>query len=109
MSSFRVFLGGLAVALWWPLGSPQAALDPTQPTTAPGQAPAAAASAPLVLQAILRGAGGTYAVINGRNLQVGAELADARVVAIYPHAVLLERQGQQELLRLVEPILKPSR
>ncbi len=109
MSSFRVFLGGLTVALCWPLGSLQAALDPTQPTTVPGQAAATDSVTPLVLQAILRGAAGTYAVINGQNLQVGAELAGARLVAIYPHAVLLERQGQQQLLRLVEPILKPSR
>lgn len=88
-----------------------AALDPTQPPlNASVGVPAAEESAqPLVLQAIVRGAGRTRAVINGQNLQVGDSLNGMRVNAIYPHAVLIERNGQQELLRLVEPITKPSR
>lgn len=94
------------------IGSPaMAALDPTQP---PLNAQVDAASAdekaqPLVLQAVVRGAGHTRAVINGQSLRVGDDLSGVRVKAIYPHAVLIERNGQQELLRLVEPIIKPSR
>ncbi len=88
-----------------------AALDPTQPPLdlRPAAAAGSEAAPSPQLQAILRGAGSTRAVISGRTVQVGDVLNDAKVVAIYPHAVLLERQGQQELLRLVEPILKPSR
>jgi thiol:disulfide interchange protein DsbD len=36
-------------------------------------------------------------------------LADARVLAIHAHSVLIERQGQRVLLRLAEPVLQPSR
>lgn len=92
-------------------GAAAAALDPTQPPVnlnATG-AEAGEQAKPLVLQAVLRGAGTTRAVINGQSLQVGAELAGARIMAIYLHAVLIERNGQQELLRLVEPITTPSR
>jgi MSHA biogenesis protein MshK len=90
------------------IGSPaMAALDPTQPPL--NAAVGMAAAQPLVLQAIVRGAGHTRAVINGQRLRVGDSFSGVRVNAIYPHAVLIERNGQQELLRLVEPITKPSR
>ena len=94
------------------IGSPaMAALDPTEPPlNAPvGMAATEDAAQPLVLQAIVRGAGHTRAVINGQRLRVGDSLSGVRVNAIYPHAVLIERNGKQELLRLVEPITKPSR
>ena len=61
------------------------------------------------LQAILRGAQGSRAVIDGQTLRVGQEHGGVRILAIQPHAVLIERQGQRELLRLVEPVIKPSR
>jgi MSHA biogenesis protein MshK len=88
----------------------QAALDPTQPpasaltTSASEGAPAA-----LRLQSIVRGAGHSQAVINGQSLRVGDEFDGAKLRAIYTHSVVLERQGQQQVLRLVEPIMKPSR
>ena len=88
-----------------------AGVDPTLPPVdlRPTAEAGSEAAATLQLQAVLRGAKGTRAIISGRSVQVGDQFNDAKVVAIYPHAVLLERQGQQELLRLVEPILKPSR
>ena len=94
------------------IGSPaMAALDPTQPPldAQVGVTSSDEKAQPLVLQAIVRGAGHTRAVINGQSLRVGDDLSGMRVNAIYPHAVLIERNGQQELLRLVEPITKPSR
>lgn len=87
------------------------AIDPTQPpadllpaTSSNGEAPA-----PLVLQSILRGAQGSRVVIGGNSLRVGEEQAGVRVLAIHAHSVLIERQGQQQLLRLAEPVVKPSR
>lgn len=87
-----------------------AAIDPTQPPAnlRPAAQDDKAAPAP-VLQAILRGAQGSRAVIAGRGLRVGDEHAGVRVLAIHPHSVLIERQGQRELLRLAEPVLQPSR
>jgi MSHA biogenesis protein MshK len=86
-----------------------AILDPTQPPA--GQLPGAseAKSEPLVLQAVMRGIQGPRAVINGAMLKVGGQVADAKVIAIYPYSVLIERQGQRQLLRLTESVLQPSR
>jgi MSHA biogenesis protein MshK len=70
---------------------------------------AASDSTPMELQAVLRGARGSRAVIAGQSLRVGDTVADARVLAIYVHSVLIERQGQRQLLRLAEPVMQPSR
>lgn len=86
-------------------------LDPTLPPSAllPSVPSDDATSGPLVLQAILRGAQGSRAVIGGQSLRVGERYADAQVLAIHAHSVLIERQGQRVLLRLAEPVLQPSR
>jgi MSHA biogenesis protein MshK len=87
-----------------------AALDPTQPSASALTASASdSASTALRLQSIVRGAGQSQAVINGQSLRVGDEVAGAKLRAIYTRSVVLERQGQQQVLRLVEPIMKPSR
>lgn len=84
--------------------------DPTQPPQNLLPASAAASdSAPLVLQAIVRGAQGSRAVIAGQSLRVGDSHGDARVLVIHAHSVLIERQGQRQLLRLAEPVMQPSR
>lgn len=85
-----------------------AALDPTMPPQGHSASPQEAAQT-LQLQAIIRGSHGQRAVINGQSLKVGEQLGTSRLKAIYPRAVLIERQGQQEVLRLAEPIVKPSR
>lgn len=87
-----------------------AALDPTQPApSAATQATAGTAETALVLQSIVSGGRQSQVVINGQTLRLGDELGGAKLRAIYPSSVVLERQGQQQVLRLVEPILKPSR
>ena len=88
----------------------QAALDPTQPpATMRAQVRPESAQPTLVLQAIMRSNGQAHAVISGQQVKVGDDLGGARLRAIYAHSVVLERQGQQEVLRLVEPIMKLSR
>lgn len=87
-----------------------APLDPTQPPASlRGSSAEVNSSAPLQLQAIVRGAKSSRALIDGMSLRVGDELAGLRVLAINPHSVLIERQGQRQLLRLAEPVLQPSR
>ena len=87
-----------------------AAVDPTQPPVdLRPSADAPVAPAALNLQAILRGAQGSRAVIDGQALRVGESHADIRVLAIHAHSVLIERQGQQHWLRLAQPVVKPSR
>ncbi len=87
-----------------------AALDPTQaPATLRSEARTDSAQPALVLQAIMRSNGQAHAVISGQQVKVGDDLGGARLRAIYAHSVVLERQGQQEVLRLVEPIMKLSR
>ncbi|CEG50793.1 Type II secretory pathway component [Stutzerimonas kunmingensis] len=85
------------------------ALDPTRPPAAFVTAAAERqAPATLHLQAIFRGAQSARAVLNGQSLRVGDILADARVLAINTNSVLIERDGQQQTLRLVAPIITPS-
>lgn len=85
------------------------ALDPTRPPAALVSAmPAQQPSAALQLQAIFRGAQGARAVLNGRSLRVGDSLAEARLLTINTNSVLIERDGQRQLLRLVAPIVTPS-
>lgn len=102
----RVFV--LALALGCGLAH-AAAIDPTQPPAELRPAASADAPAAMTLQAILLGPGASRAVIDGKTLRVNDPHGDARVVAIYPHAVLIERQGQRALLRLADPVMKPSR
>lgn len=90
--------------------APVFGLDPTQPPVGrvAGDAPAEAASS-LRLQAILRGAGRASAVINGQSLTVGDRLGDAQILAVRPHSVVIDRQGQQQELHLSAPIIHTSR
>ena len=85
------------------------ALDPTRPPAAFVTA-AVERQAPetLHLQAIFRSAQSARAVLNGQSLRVGETLADARVLAINTNSVLIERDGQQQTLSLVAPIITPS-
>lgn len=100
----------LLFALLLGCASAHATVDPTRPPADLLPAvDATAAPAALQLQAILLGAQGSRAVIDGQTLRVGQEHGGVRILAIQPHAVLIERQGQRELLRLVEPVIKPSR
>lgn len=100
----------LCVCLLLVSASVQAA-DPTRPPAAlraPVANAEAPAAAPLKLQAVFRGAV-AQAVIDGQVVAVGERVGDARVLAIQPGHVLIERQGQRETLRLATPILIPSR
>lgn len=108
-SVFRVLL--LSLLLSSAALAETAGVDPTLPPRAliPSALLDETTSGPLVLQAILRSANGSRAVIAGQNLRVGERYADARVLAIHAHSVLIERQGQRVLLRLAEPVLQPSR
>ena len=104
---FKLACLGLLLGL---CGSAYAALDPTQPPASALTANAGeGAPAALRLQSIVRGAGHSQAVINGQSLRIGDDVAGAKLRAIYTRSVVLERQGQQQVLRLVEPIMKPSR
>lgn len=99
----------IMISVWLPASA--LALDPTQPPRA--LAPAAGAQGealePLRLQAIVRTSQVAHVVINGQTLRVGQRVAGARVIAIHPRSVLIERQGRRELLRLVVPLITPSR
>ncbi|MFV0456282.1 MAG: Type II secretory pathway component [Pseudomonas sp.] len=107
MSRLLITVGGLLSLL---VALDASALDPTLPPTSPSAIHAANnAGATLRLQAILRLPQGARAVINGRTLKVGEQLADARLLAIHPHSVLIEREGKREELRLSAPIFNTSR
>lgn len=89
-----------------------AALDPTQPPanlpTASGGVASDNVEAPLVLQAVLRGAQGSRVIISGQVLRMGDQYAGARVLNIHRQSVSIERDGTPQLLRLVKPVMKLS-
>lgn len=87
------------------------AADPTAPPVR-AQVAAGEQAAPveaLKLYAVVRNRGLSRAVINGQSLVVGDSIFEARVVEIRPQAVLIERQGSREWLRLAAPIFQESR
>lgn len=98
---------GLAALL---VAAPVFAKDPTQPPAGRVviDTPAEAAE-PLRLQAILRGPERAAAVINGQTLEIGERIGDARVLAVRPHSVVIDREGQRQELRLSAPIIQMSR
>jgi len=99
-------------AAWLALLLPASAfaIDPTRPPAALTPAPAERqASVALHLQAIIRTGKVARAVVNGASLRVGDGLAGARVLAINPNSVLIERDGQRQLLRLAAPVITSSR
>jgi MSHA biogenesis protein MshK len=101
LAIIQLLAAGLALA---------APIDPTQPPAAlRGPGTEAVGGVPLQLQAIVRAGQSSRALIDGQSLRVGDEYAGLRVLAIHSQSVLIERQGQRELLRLVEPVLQPSR
>ena len=80
--------------------------DPTMPPGydhAGGYAESASGPQELQLTAIFNVPGNPGAMINGRRVQPGDELAGGRVVAIRADAVLFERSG--EILSLRLPVL----
>lgn len=113
MPGHSVALALLAALLLVNSGLAGAALDPTRPpanlSSASGDAVSGSAVAPLVLQAVLRDAQGRRAMIGGQVLRVGDQHAGARVLSINAQSVLIERQSVQQLLRLAEPVMQPSR
>jgi MSHA biogenesis protein MshK len=90
-------------------GAQAFAVDPTQPPFEVASAPVVGEALPMPnLQAILRMPGSARAVINGKTLKVGEQLADVRLLAIRSHSVLIEREGKREELRLSAPITQMS-
>lgn len=101
----------LCLALGLVLFGPAWAADPTAP---PARSDLASAEQQVPLQAlqlnaVMRSRDQSRAVINGQSLRVGESIFEARVVEIRPQAVLIERQGSREWLRLAAPIFQESR
>jgi hypothetical protein len=85
-----------------------AAIDPTLPPPELRVQASSVAAEPLTLQGVLGGRT-PMALINGVSVPVGREVAGARVISIRSNAVLIDRQGQREWLRLAPTILQLSR
>lgn len=103
----------LLTALAWPYPVLAADLvDPLQPPRlaaphkATGTAARPAATPSWTLAATLITPTRRSAVIDGIPVAVGTRIRDARVVAIEPFAVVLDRAGRREVLHLVAPSLK---
>ena len=78
--------------------SERAPQKPARPQ--PATAPAADPFANLKIQAIMYNGKKSSLVINGRSLRVGDEVDGARILAVQPNEVTLEKAGLQRVLRL---------
>jgi len=84
-----------------PAPKPPAARAPTPPAEAkPVPAPAAADTDGLKLEGILRAGRQCHALINGKLVTVGDEIAGARIVGIERYHVVLERDARRFVLRM---------
>jgi hypothetical protein len=72
-------------------------------------APAVERTSALTLQSVVTGPQVRYAFINGHRVEVGGSVDRARVVAIQPHEVIVDVQGQIQVLRLVRESPKRER
>jgi len=79
--------------------------DPTRP---PGQVESAADAGPNGaprVESILIAPDRRIAVVNGREVTVGSQLGDARVVRISESEVVIRRTGGEETLKLFAPLV----
>lgn len=82
--------------------------DPTRPplpTPRPAAAPVEAAPE-LVLQSVRISSAGSFAVINGRLLALGARIGDARIIQIAEDEVVVEIDGNWQTLKLYPGVRK---
>jgi MSHA biogenesis protein MshK len=87
----------------------QALGDPMRPPATPGPASAEGSKEPATaaarLQSVLISPGRRVAVIDGRVLQLGERIGDAKLVAISESQVVLQRPSGRETLKL-NPIVE---
>lgn len=75
--------------------------DPTRPPTASPETMSSPAAAPAArLQSVLIAPGRKVAVIDGRTVKLGERIGDARVVAISPAQVTLQKGAERQTLQL---------
>ena len=84
-----------------PLYADQLPADPTRPSASVPQV-ADMRQQEYRLTSLITGKKKNLAVINGKRVQVGDRLEDARVVAISPNGVLLDLRGEQIFISLTE-------
>ena len=56
---------------------------------------------PLALQSTLISEQGSYAIMNGKQVGIGDRIDGARVLAINPFDVIVERRGRQETIQII--------
>jgi hypothetical protein len=66
----------------------------------------ASQNADLHLSGIISGPAGNSAVINGRRLRSGSIIAGARVLAVTPKSVKIERNGKRITMKLLPTLVK---
>ena len=84
--------------------------DPTRPpgyrTGGDPQQSESSQDTDLRLSGIISGPGGNSAVINGRRLRPGNTIAGARVLAVTPKSVKIERSGNSFTMQLLPTLVK---
>ncbi len=76
-------------------------MDPSRPSSRGAQGDEGISRGGLMLQSTLLAPERQFAVINGQKLTVGEHIHGAKIVAIGPHEVILNRSGTRSVLRMV--------
>jgi MSHA biogenesis protein MshK len=77
--------------------------DPTRPPASlmgPGDAQEPIRAAPPVLQSIMIGKSGRFAIIDGERVEIGSTYRDAKVVRISEDEVVLREGGSTQVLKM---------
>ncbi len=97
----------IALCLGFPLSGhtadPFAGLpDPTRYKKTPKKVVKQVVRKPLILQSTLISDDRSYAIVNGKQVSIGERIEGARLLAINPYDIVIERRGREISLHLLK-------
>lgn len=94
---------------WDTLPDPTRPYHGSSPVIERGEAAPIVQNSPLKLQSVVSGPQKRYAFISGKRVEIGGMVDRARVVSIRPYEVVVDVQGEMQVLRMVPASPKRER
>ena len=94
---------------WDALPDPTRPYHGASPVIERGEPASTVQNSPLKLQSIVSGPQTRYAFISGKRVEIGGMVDRARVVSIRPYEVVVDVQGEMQVLRMVPTSPKRER
>lgn len=94
---------------WDTLPDPTRPYYGSNPLVERGEAAVVQQSSPLQLQSVVSGPQSRYAFVSGKRVEIGDMIDRARVVSIRPYEVVVDVQGELQVLRIVPASPKRER